>query len=204
MDLALKSGVQEQVDLLVCADGIGSRSRRTLQPEVAPAYAGYVAWRGMVPEQALPDATVAALADAITYFVYANGHIPAGRRPRDVLTDVSGACRDTSLPPGPARPEHVAELRATAAARLPGAIAAVVTASDAPFLQVVMDVELEHMKAVPRSRPSRDRRRLAVPAGSQEAVGPDPGRLPGRRRGRCRPDRHRKGVVRLKALLDTQ
>ena len=40
-----------------------------------PAYAGYVAWRGMVPGGQLTRATRAALDDAITYYVYANSHI---------------------------------------------------------------------------------------------------------------------------------
>ncbi len=42
-------------DLLVCADGVGSPARRRLLPDVRPAYAGYVAWRGMVPEADLDD-----------------------------------------------------------------------------------------------------------------------------------------------------
>jgi 2,6-dihydroxypyridine 3-monooxygenase len=172
VNIVLNGGRADSVDLLVCADGIASRSRPALQPGVAPVYAGYVAWRGMVPEGMLPSATVAALGDAITYFVYANSHILvypipdvdgsveigqrlinfvwyrnylAGGDLADVLTDVVGKRRDTSMPPGAARPDHVAELRAAAAARLPAVIAEVVCATEAPFLQVIFDVELEHM-----------------------------------------------------------
>src|SRR6202011_3356944 len=75
VELKLAGGRTDTVDLLVCADGITSRSRRTLQPQVALAYSGYVAWRGMVPEKDLPADVVSPLGDAITYFVYANSHI---------------------------------------------------------------------------------------------------------------------------------
>lgn len=172
VELKLAGGRSDSVDLLVCADGITSRSRRTLQPRVAPAYAGYVAWRGMVPEKHLPAGVVSPLGDAITYFVYANSHIlvypipgldgsvetgerlinfvwyrnylPGGDLD-DVLTDSNGDRRETSLPPGAARADHVAELKATAVARLPPGIARVVCANESPFLQVVLDVELEQM-----------------------------------------------------------
>lgn len=49
-----ESGRSERADLLIGADGIRSTLRRRLLPEVVPAYAGYVAWRGLVEEADLP------------------------------------------------------------------------------------------------------------------------------------------------------
>lgn len=62
-------------DLLVCADGVSSLARARLLPEVRPSYSGYVAWRGTLPEQALPAATRELLGDAITYQVLPDSHI---------------------------------------------------------------------------------------------------------------------------------
>ncbi len=162
----------QQVDLLICADGVGSTSRARLLPEVRPAYAGYVAWRGMVAEDSLDPATRAVFDDAITYFVYANSHILvypipgldgsvkpgerlinfvwyrnylAGGDLDDVLTDEAGQRRDISLPPGAATSRHIAELRAVASARLPEPIARVVCSTAQPFLQVVYDIEVPRM-----------------------------------------------------------
>ena len=125
----------------MCADGIGSGFRSRLIPEATRQYAGYVAWRGMVPEAELEPADAAALGDAITYHVFANSHILvypipgldgsvepgsrlinyvwyrnylAGDDLDDVLTDADGERRELSLPPGTARAEHIAEVRATA------------------------------------------------------------------------------------------
>ena len=70
------SDAAERVDLLVCADGVGSGFRSATAPGRPPVdYAGYVAWRGMVPEAQLEPADAAALGDAITYYVFANSHI---------------------------------------------------------------------------------------------------------------------------------
>jgi 2,6-dihydroxypyridine 3-monooxygenase len=166
------AGASEQAGLLVCADGVGSRFRAELLPDVRPRYAGYVAWRGKVPEADLEPGVVEQLADAITYFVYANSHIlvypipgadgsvEPGRRLlnfvwyrnylpggdlEDLLTDAGGSMHEMSLPPGTARPEHIAEMRATARARLPAVIAEVVGAVEAPFVQVILDVEVPRM-----------------------------------------------------------
>jgi 2,6-dihydroxypyridine 3-monooxygenase len=160
-----------EVALLVCADGVGSCARARLLPGVRPAYAGYVAWRGVVPEREL-GASAAALVDAITYYVYANSHIlvypipgPDGSvRPgerlinfvwyrnyltgsdvEDLMVDCDGNVHEISVPPGAARAEHVAEVRATASARLPARIAEVVLAARAPFVQVIVDVEVPRM-----------------------------------------------------------
>lgn len=170
--VTLSGGRHVAVDMLVGADGVGSKLRRTLLPAVEPAYSGYVAWRGMVAESELDAAALAAVGDAITYYVYANSHILvypipgadgsvlpgrrlinfvwyrnylAGGDLDDVLTDVDGARREVSLPPGAARAVHVAELRATAASRLPPVLAEVVAAAAQPFVQVVLDVEVPAM-----------------------------------------------------------
>ncbi|GAC1531935.1 MAG: FAD binding domain-containing protein [Acidimicrobiales bacterium] len=172
VEIGVSDGRSTTADLLVCAEGITSRARRVLQPRTEPMYAGYVAWRGMVPERDLAPSTARSLGDAITYYVYANSHIlvypipgldgsvkPGDRLINfvwyrnyhrggdlaDVLTDDAGLQREVSLPPGAARAEHVADVRATATARLPSILAEVVCAVEAPFVQVVFDVEIDAM-----------------------------------------------------------
>lgn len=162
----------ETADLLIAADGIGSIVRNRLQPDTRATYAGYVAWRGMVPEAELPAEIGHRLGDAITYHVFANSHILVYPIPdnagsvepghrlinfvwyrnyleggdlTDLLTDRSGARRDLSVPPGATAEHHVAEMKATAAARLPVTLAAIVAAADEPFLQTIYDIEVERM-----------------------------------------------------------
>lgn len=60
--LVLADGTAVEADLVVAADGARSTIRRSLLPEVAPRYAGYVAWRGLEPEHALSPAALAVLA----------------------------------------------------------------------------------------------------------------------------------------------
>src|SRR6266849_4654697 len=48
-------GRTEPCDLLVGADGPASSVRQQLLPEVVAEYAGYVAWRGVVPEAEHPE-----------------------------------------------------------------------------------------------------------------------------------------------------
>jgi 2,6-dihydroxypyridine 3-monooxygenase len=164
-------GTALDVDLLVCADGVGSRARACLLPDVRPQYAGYVAWRGLVPERDLGD-DAAPFTDAITYHVLANSHILVypipgmdgsvepdrrlinfvwyrnylpGAELTDLMTDRDGGLREVSLPPGAARRVHVEEMRAVAAARLPERIARLVLAAEEPFVQAILDVEVPRM-----------------------------------------------------------
>lgn len=169
--LRFAGGEELSCDLLVCADGIGSRARARLLPEVRPRYAGYVAWPGLVAEAEL-GAGAAAFTDAITYHVFANSHIlvypipgldgslQPGRRLinfvwyrnylaggdlDDLMTDSEGVRHDVSMPPGKPRAEHQEEMRATAAARLPPAMAGVVHAVERPFVQSILDIEVPRM-----------------------------------------------------------
>jgi 2,6-dihydroxypyridine 3-monooxygenase len=49
------------------------------------------------------------------------------------------------LPPGTVRAEHVVEMRATAATRLPDPIAEVIERSEQPFVQVIYDLDVPRM-----------------------------------------------------------
>ncbi len=167
-----RDGREVEADLLVCADGVASTFRPQLAPEATREYAGYVAWRGMVPEAELAPAVLEELADAITYSLFANSQIliypipgldgsvvpgqrlmnfvwyrnyRAGGDLDDLMTDRHGDRREVSLRPGLVRQIHVDEMRATARARLPEKLASVVTAVEQPFLQVVFDVRIDTM-----------------------------------------------------------
>jgi 2,6-dihydroxypyridine 3-monooxygenase len=155
----------------VCADGIGSAARAALLPEVAPAYAGYVAWRGTIPESSLSPESFAVLSDAITYQLLTDSHIlvypipgpgdeldpgkrfvnfvwyrnvASGEELTDLLTDRGGVARSASLPPGAVQARHVEKLRA-AAQELAAPIREVVLATPEPFVQVVFDIEVPRM-----------------------------------------------------------
>ena len=51
-----KSQESLRADLVVVADGSTSHVRQLLQPHLQPTYAGYVAWRGTVPEKEVSEA----------------------------------------------------------------------------------------------------------------------------------------------------
>ena len=170
--VSFANGSAIEADLLLCCDGVGSTSRARLLPDVSAGYAGYVAWRGMVPEGDLPPDLSARLTQSITYYVTANSHILVYPIPSlngsvapgerlinfvwyrnyhdggdldDLLTDRDGVRRDLSVPPGKMAAHHEAEARAFATARLPAAIAAVVTGAEELFVQVVYDIEVDRM-----------------------------------------------------------
>lgn len=170
-ELTFGTGDVREADLLVCADGIGSPSRQQLFPQVAPEYAGYVAWRGTVPEGMLSDGTLESLRDAITYQVLPHSHIlvypipgldgsvepgerlvnivwyrnvPAADLP-EFLTGRDGVRREVSVPPGQVRSEQVDEMRTFADDHLAPQIAEAVTTAPEPFVQAIFDIEVPGM-----------------------------------------------------------
>jgi 2,6-dihydroxypyridine 3-monooxygenase len=170
--VALEGGGSERCDLLVGADGIGSRSRSTLLPEVEPRYAGYVAWRGAVVEHDLGTAALDALLGAIAYHLMdhshfltypipgADGSVEEGRRLTNwlwyrnvpegpeldaLMTDRAGVRRPVSLAPGMVSRPALDNLRSAGAEQLPPPLAELVDATPEPFLQVVFDIEVPRM-----------------------------------------------------------
>ncbi len=47
-------GSTVEADVLIGADGLRSTVRQQCAPDVAPLYAGYVAWRALLAESAIP------------------------------------------------------------------------------------------------------------------------------------------------------
>jgi 2,6-dihydroxypyridine 3-monooxygenase len=170
--VVLDDGNTELCDLLVCADGIQSPARERLLPDVLPRYAGYVGWRGTVEERDLSSESLAILQEAITYFVMPHSHIlayeirgpdgstepgqmtinfvwyrnvPEGAALDDLMTGRDGSRFSVSMPPGAVQDRHLRELRDAASRDLPVPLAETVVAAEAPFVQVVMDVDVPQM-----------------------------------------------------------
>ncbi|MGE7414439.1 FAD-dependent monooxygenase [Methylobacterium tarhaniae] len=155
-------------DLLVGADGIGSTVRAQRLPEVAPLYAGYVAWRGLVDEADLTAETRAALCDHFSFSLPPGeqmlgypvaGEGGAGRRFNFVwyrpaaagadlarlLTDIDGQAQPLSIAPNRIRPEVIAGMRSDARRLLAPPFAEVVERTTQPFLQAIQDLETPRM-----------------------------------------------------------
>ncbi len=165
-------GSRADADIVVGADGFRSSVRATFLPEVKPAYAGYVAWRGLVDESAMSPQAREALLDSFSfclppgeqmlgYPVAGPGHdLAPGRRRFNfvwyrpaaegddlarLLTDESGTVHDISIPPPLIARQVIAEMRAAAQASLAPCFAEAVELTEAPFFQPIYDLTVPRM-----------------------------------------------------------
>ncbi|MBY6261174.1 2-polyprenyl-6-methoxyphenol hydroxylase [Azospirillum sp. 412522] len=169
--LQFDDGSREEADLVIGADGLGSIVRcAVVGRHSANDYAGYVAWRGLVPERDLP-AESAILLDRFAFYDMPQSHtlgylvtgpaaetavgsrrynwvwyrrVEAAGLPA-LLTDAGGRLHPHSLAPGQVPEEQAARLRRDAADRLPPPFAAAVAAEPRPFLQAIFDYEVPAM-----------------------------------------------------------
>jgi len=159
-------------DVLIGADGLRSTVRQQCLPDTAPLYAGYVAWRALLPERAIPVAIHAELFMAMTFCLPpgeqclgypvagANNELREGERrfnvvwyrPADelnelpqLLTDASGVTHSISIPPPLIRSEHIKAMRAAAERLLAPQFRAIVGLIDQPILQPIYDLESPHL-----------------------------------------------------------
>ncbi len=164
-------GSNAKGDILIGADGIRSSVRAQFLSDAKPAYAGYVAWRGLVPEHEISARTHEEL---FSYFSFClpegeqmlgypvagpnNELRPGDRRynfvwyrPADedrlqqLLTDNNGYIHQNSIPPPLVRSENIEMLRRAAAKKLAPQFQEMVGLTPRPFLQPIYDLESPNM-----------------------------------------------------------
>jgi 2-polyprenyl-6-methoxyphenol hydroxylase-like FAD-dependent oxidoreductase len=171
--LGFSDGSEALADLVVGADGIASVVRAAVDgPSAANLYAGYVGWRGLLPESALPGFAADELLERFAYFRMPRSHVigflvpgpngetePGSRRynwvwyrpavgssARDeVLTDTEGQIHPYSLPPGAVSDGARRRLADDADRLLPRSFAAAIRATVQPFVQGIFDYETKRM-----------------------------------------------------------
>jgi 2-polyprenyl-6-methoxyphenol hydroxylase-like FAD-dependent oxidoreductase len=164
-------GTRETGDLLIGADGGNSAVRQQFWPTMRPTFAGYLAWRGLLPEDAMPPAARDVLHGD---FVFANnkgshflGYLVPGEhndvRPghrlynwvwyrvvdermlANVMTDRNGHARGYAIPEGLLADRWVDRLRREAGTLLPRPCREAIEATTQPFAQAIRDLACDRM-----------------------------------------------------------
>lgn len=158
-------------DLLIGADGLRSTVRAQLLPAVMPIYAGYAAWRALVPESAIAPELHAQMFDHMAFCLPTgeqmlgypvagpNNDLRVGRRrynlvwyrPADelqlrrLLTDDTGITHAVSIPPPLISRAVIADMRAAAETVLAPQFSDLIQLVDQPILQAIYDLESPRM-----------------------------------------------------------
>ncbi|MFM0220720.1 FAD binding domain-containing protein [Paraburkholderia dipogonis] len=166
VDVHFDDGQTEHADILIAADGTGSRLRALLFPDYHASFAGYIAWRGIVDEATFNATDIATLVENMTlhrqpgelfmaFLIPAlDGSLAPGKRRfnwlwyrnepdaeklRRHLTDSTGRKHHASVSAGQLAAASLADLNSLAAQRLPAVLAQLVLATPAPFVQAIFD-----------------------------------------------------------------
>lgn len=171
VDIEYADGTRDQADLLIGADGGNSTVRRLLWPQALPRYAGYLAWRGLLPESAMPEGAREVLHGDFGFANNQGSHILGYLVPgphndlrpghrlynwvwyrladpallRQIVIDKNGRDRGYAVPEGLLDPRWRDFIHSEAEVLLPPAFRAVVQATPEPFMQAIRDLAMDAM-----------------------------------------------------------
>lgn len=166
-------GTSEVGDLLIGADGGNSAVREQFWPEQVATYAGYLAWRGLVPESEMPLIARRTLHGDFSFANNVGSHIlgylvpgenndlrPGHRfynwvwyRVADqaqlelIMIDRDGRQRGYSMPEGMLAKQWAEHINQEARTILPPGFRAIVEATQQPFAQAIRDLAVDQMVA---------------------------------------------------------
>lgn len=161
-------GSRVRGDLLVGADGLRSTVRECCFVDNDPVYAGYVAWRGLMPEQDVPPLVKQTIFDNFSFYLPGRELVLAypvpgrdddsgvGKRAlnwmwyhpigsaealRDMCTDATGHHHGLMIPPPLIRPDVIAAFRQEVRAQMPPPFAALMNGTEEVFFQPIFDLD---------------------------------------------------------------
>lgn len=166
-----EDGTRKSGDLLIGADGGDSTVRQQFWPTMRPTYAGYLAWRGLIPEDEMPPAARESLhgdfgfannrgSHILGYLVPGEhcdvhpGHrlynwvwyrVADERLLAEIMTDRNGRARGYAIPEGLLADKWIPHLHREAENLLPLPFRQVVEATVQPFAQAIRDLASDHM-----------------------------------------------------------
>ncbi|KTC65189.1 monooxygenase, FAD-binding (plasmid) [Legionella adelaidensis] len=148
-------------DIVIAADGVESTIRNQCLPKSTEAYAGYIAWRGVLEETSFK------LDHPLPYYVFPNGHLLFYRIPGEGyeqtgktllnwlmyevtpvdmlaarLTDCKNIRHTRSIPPKALHEDQRQHLHDFANQQLPPMIAKIIRSTPYPFIQAIFDAQI--------------------------------------------------------------
>lgn len=165
------NGAEASAELVIFADGITSVARKRLMPDSRLDYAGYIGWRGTVPESELSAGTLELLGDSLSYSFGDRTHIcmypipgpndatavgerllnyvwyknlPEATLLDEIMTDKTGIRGEVSVHPGKVQDRFIAQMRDEAAELSPAATE-LIRSTEFPYIQPIMDFRSPQM-----------------------------------------------------------